>query len=122
MHKLRSTYHGIIDYVVVLFLFMAPSLFHLPHQTMLITYAMGVIHLVLTISTNFEVGLLKMISFKVHGNIELLVSFALVGVAFYLGSVEGRAAQTFYFIFAAAVFAVWAITDYYSVDGGKKIY
>lgn len=122
MHKLRSTCHGIIDYVVVLFLFMAPSVFHLPHKTMLFTYGLGVIHLVLTISTNFEVGLLKMISFKVHGNIELVVSLALVGVGFYLGSMEGQGSQNFYFFFAAALFIVWLITDYNSVESGRKTY
>ena len=80
MTKLTSKIHGIIDYLVVAFLLVSPSLFHLPEITALFTYILGGIHLVLTISTNFEMGLLKIIPLVLHGWIELIVSIALVGV------------------------------------------
>lgn len=110
--KLQPKAHGIIDYLVVIFLFLAPSLFNLPHVTGIFTYALGGVHLLLTIITNFEFGLFKVLPFKIHGWIELIVSFALVGVGFYLGKEEGLLARDFYFCFAAAVFIVWAATDY----------
>ena len=110
--KLNSKIHGIIDYVVVLFLWFSPTLFALPSLSANFTYLLGGIHLILTVLTNFEMGIFKVIPFKIHGLIELIVSIALVGAAFYLGSIEGNVPQYFYLGFAAAVFATWAVTDY----------
>ena len=110
--KLNSKIHGIIDYAVVLFLWLSPTLFSLPSLAANFTYLLGGIHLILTVLTNFEMGIIKVIPFKIHGLIELIVSIALVGVAFYLGRVEGNLPQYFYLGFAAAVFVTWAVTDY----------
>ena len=115
MKIINSKVHGIIDYLVVIFLFVSPSLFNLPETTALFTYVLGGIHLVLTIFTNFEFGLIKKIPFPVHGWIELFVSFVLIGVAFYLGSIEGDLARNFYIGFAIAVFLTWLLTSYKSV-------
>lgn len=110
--KLSSKAHGVIDYLVVLFLFASPTLFDLPEITTIITYALGAIHLLLTITTNFELGLIKIIPFKIHGIIELIVSISLFGGAFYLGTIEGELARAFYMGFGVAVFFTWLISDY----------
>ncbi len=72
--KLNSKTHGIVDYLVVVFLLIAPTAFHLPETTAVFTYVLGGIHLALTVLTNFEFGLVKVIPFKTHGLIELVVS------------------------------------------------
>ena len=110
--RLTSKIHGIIDYVVVLFLWLSPSLFGLPDTTALFTYLLGSVHLVLTLITKFEMGLIKILPFKIHGLIELIVSIALIGAALILGNMEGDLARNFYIGFAIAVFLTWAITDY----------
>ncbi|MEO6131331.1 MAG: hypothetical protein ABIQ02_05755 [Saprospiraceae bacterium] len=110
--KLNSKIHGVIDYLVVVFLLLSPTLFGMGEVTATFTYVLAVIHLLLTITTNFEFGLLKIIPFKIHGMIELIVSIALIGVAFYLGSLEGELARNFYIGFGIAVFLTWLITDY----------
>src|SRR5271154_4513649 len=112
--KLNSKSHGAIDYAVVLFLWLSPTLFGLPKITSTFTYILGAIHLILTITTNFELGLIKIIPFKVHGIIELIVSIALLAAAFYLGSLEGDLSRNFYIGCAIAVFLTWLITDYKS--------
>ncbi len=109
--------HGIIDYLVVIFLWASPTLFGLPPTTALFTYVLGGIHLLLTVSTRFPLGFLNLIPFQLHGTIELIVSLVLVGVAFYLGGEEGALARNFYLGFAAAVFLTWLVTDY----GGKTV-
>ena len=76
------------------------------------TYILGAVHLILTLSTEFEMGIFKIIPFKIHGLIELIVSLVLIGVGFYLGSLEGKLASNFYFGFSAAVFITWLISDY----------
>ena len=110
--KLNSKIHGLIDYLVVIFLFLSPKLFHLPEITEFFTYILAGIHLTLTVLTNFELGLIKIIPLKIHGLIELIVSITLFGAAFYFGSIEGNIARNFYICFAIAVFLTWLITDY----------
>lgn len=110
--KLNSKIHGAIDYLVVVFLFLSPTLFGLKDITTTFTYILAAIHLLLTISTKFEFGLVKLIPFKIHGVIELIVSIVLIGVAFYLGKLEGDLSRNFYLSFAIAVFITWLITDY----------
>ncbi|MFY0697235.1 MAG: hypothetical protein JXR11_05240 [Balneola sp.] len=112
MKILTSKLHGIIDYVVVVFLLASPSLFGLPEFTACCTYILAGIHLTLTVLTDFEVGLFKVIPFKIHGLIELIVSLALIGFAFYLGGREGDLARNFYLCFGIAVFLTWLISDY----------
>ena len=75
--KLNSRIHGIIDYGVVIFLWLSPTFFGLPQITALFTYILGGVHLALTILTDFEMGLLKIVPLKVHGWIELIVSIIL---------------------------------------------
>lgn len=110
--KVNSKIHGIIDYLVVAFLWLAPSIFNLPEITSTFTYILGGVHLTLTILTNFEMGVIKIIPLKIHGWIELIVSVTLIIVAFLLGKEEGTLARNFYIGFAIAVFLTWLITDY----------
>lgn len=112
MKLLNSKTHGVIDYAVVLFLWLSPTLFGLGRVTSIFTYILGAIHLILTITTNFEFGLIKIIPFKIHGIVELIVSITLFAAAFYLGSLEGDLSRNFYIGFAIAVFLTWLITDY----------
>jgi hypothetical protein len=112
MKILNSKLHGIIDYAVVIFLWLSPTLFQLPEYTSWVTYAVGGVHLTLTLLTDFKVGVFKIVPLKIHGLIELIVSIALVGVAFYLGNMEGSLSKTFYLLFAAAVFITWLLSDY----------
>ncbi|MBK0381978.1 hypothetical protein I5M32_03315 [Pedobacter sp. SD-b] len=117
---INSRIHGIIDYLVVIFLLASPTLFSLAGTTALFTYILAGIHLALTICTNYEYGLVRFIPLKIHGYIELVVSLALVGLAFYLGSLEGNVSRNFYIGFAIAVFVVWILTDYRTKPSGKR--
>lgn len=112
--KLNSRIHGIIDYLVVLFLWLSPTLFGLPAITSVFVYGLGAVHLALTICTNFEYGLVRFIQLKIHGGIELAVAIILVPVAFYLGNLEGEFARNFVLAFAVAVFVVWLLSDYHN--------
>ncbi len=112
MKILNSKLHGIIDYIVVAFLWLSPYLFNLPAYTSWFTYAIGGVHFLLTIFTNFKYGIIKIVPLNIHGHIELLVSIVLVPLAFYLGSIDGIVSKIFYLLFAVAVFATWFISDY----------
>jgi len=43
--KINSKTHGVIDYLVVIFLWLSPSIFVLPEMTGIFTYALGGVHL-----------------------------------------------------------------------------
>lgn len=110
--KVNSKIHGIIDYLVVVFLWLSPGLFNLPEITSTFTYILGGVHLGLTVLTKFELGLIKIIPLKIHGLIELVVSVSLIVIALILGQQEGEIARNFYIGFAIAVFLTWLVTDY----------
>ncbi|MBF2709860.1 hypothetical protein [Flavobacterium soyangense] len=112
MKILNSKIHGLIDYVFVMFLFSSPLILGLPNNTSIFTYLLGCIHLTLTLLTNFEFGLIKLVPIKIHGWIELAVSFALIFLAFYLGEIENELSRNFYFAVAGLVFLTWILSDY----------
>jgi hypothetical protein len=120
MNQISSKIHGILDYIVVIFLWASPTLFELPEKTAAFTYILGAVHLVLTIFTNFEYGIIRFIPLKIHGVIELIVSLALVGFAFFMGSREGDIARNFYLGFSMSVFIVWIFSDYTNKPKGKQ--
>jgi len=110
--KINSKTHGMLDYALVVLLLISPTLFSLGSVTSTFTYVIASIHLILTLCTDFELGVFKIIPFKIHGIIEIIVAVTLVGIAFYLGSIEGSASKIFYLCFAFVVFIAWLITDF----------
>jgi hypothetical protein len=112
MKILRAKLHGIIDYIVVIFLWLSPTLFGLSEFVSTLTYGLGAIHLGLTIFTDFQYGLVKVIPFRLHGWIELIVSLALIGSPWIFGFDENVTDKFFYIIFGVTVFVTWLITDY----------
>lgn len=112
MKILNSTLHGIIDYLVVIFLIVAPSLFSLSETGTQYCYILAGVHLGLTILTNFKYGIIKVIPFKIHGIIEYIVGAALIVSPFIL-NYDG-VDKTFYIGFGIAVLVTALITNYKS--------
>lgn len=121
MKILNSKIHGIIDYAFILLLWVSPTILGLDEKATHFSIILGGIHLTLTIFTKFELGLLRIIPFKIHGIVELLVPFLLIGVAFYLGNVENDFSRNYFFGIAASVFLTWLLTDYNSYSDNKNI-
>ena len=120
MKIINSKIHGFIDYIFVGLLWLAPMLLGLEEKAFLFSNILGSIHLTLTLFTNFELGLFRFVPFKIHGLIELIVPFLLIGVAFYLGSVENEISRNYFIGVAVAVLLTWAITDYKNFTDQKS--
>jgi hypothetical protein len=98
--------HGILDYATVVFFLLAPTLFSntLFGGTITLCYVLAVVHLTMTLLTDFPLGMAEVISLGVHGVVELIVSIALVVLpwilapAFQKGLTGGQGAQWFYTI------------------------
>jgi hypothetical protein len=76
------------------------------------TYALAGIHFLLTILTSFPLGLMKVIPFRVHGLIEVVVALALAGVAFWFKSNDSLTGFYFYLVLAAIIMVVFVLTDF----------
>jgi hypothetical protein len=103
--------HGIIDYLVVIFLLASPTLFGFTGFIATFTYALAGIHLLLTILTNYNAGLLKIIPLPLHGLVELIVGIVLIILAYKIFS-DTQTGKIFYACFGLAVLLVWLLSDY----------
>jgi hypothetical protein len=106
--------HGVIDYLVVIFLFASPTFFGFTGILATFTYALGIVHLLLTILTNYPLGIIKVIPVSLHATIELLVGIALIALAYILFS-KNADGYLFYVIFGTVVLLTWLVTDYKGV-------
>ena len=104
--------HGYLDYVVVAWFVAAPSVFGFSGLPALISYALSVVHLLVTLFTAFPLGMVKIIPLKIHGAIEFVVSFTLMALPWLLGFASIMPARIFYIASGVAIFIVWLITDY----------
>jgi len=120
MKILSSKAHGILDYLFALFLLASPTLFQMEGNLSVITYALGITHLAITALTDFELGLIKMIPFRIHGLIEVFVSLGLAGLALWFFNDTGNEFGFYYFIILAAVIMlVFILTDFKSAVRSK---
>ena len=112
MKKLSPRTHGILDYITVVFLLISPTLFKMQSAGMVFTYVLAIVHLILTFSTDFPGGVLKIIPLKIHGLIEIFVVVVLIGTAILFSNSGDNISFYFYLTFAFVLFIVWAITEY----------
>jgi len=112
MRFLDARIHGVIDIVVVVIFLLAPAVFGLGGSPAAISYALAVVHLVMTLLTDFPMGIRKVIPFFVHGIIELAVGVFLVILPTIEGYAPGSPARRFYVTMAVVIFLVWLLTDY----------
>lgn len=110
MKILTPRMHGYLDYLVVLTFAAAPTLFGFSVIPSRVSYALAVVHLLLTIFTAFPLGLMKLIPFTIHGALELIVSVTLVVLPFALGFAGEPAARNFYIGAGVVIFIVWLTT------------
>ncbi|SRR5579871_188032 len=112
MKIINAKMHGYLDYLVVLIFLAAPSLLHLSMVPATISYALAIVHLVLTLLTDFPLGVFKVVPLKLHGIIELIVGPCLIALPFVLGFGGEPAAQFFYIANGVLILIVWFLTKY----------
>lgn len=110
MKFLTPRIHGYLDYLTVVIFFVAPLLLGLEGLSAFISYALAVIHLLLTVLTDFSLGFAKMIPFKKHGWVETVVGPIVLLLPFIAGLYE--TARTFYIAMSAIIIIVSLLTDY----------
>lgn len=112
MKVISSKVHGILDYATVVFLLASPTIFKMEGSLCTFTYVLAGVHFALTALTAFEAGLVKVIPFKIHGFIEVVVSLALAGVALWFRNNDNSLGFYFYIGLAIVIMVVFLLTDF----------
>ncbi len=103
--------HGFIDLLLVVFLLASPWYFGFTGAIAIFTYVLAGVHLLLTLVTDYSVGLFKVLPGAVHGAIEFIVGVTLVILAYtaFSDNINGK---LYYVVFGTAVLLTWLLTDY----------
>ncbi|WP_316844798.1 hypothetical protein [Pedobacter psychrodurus] len=111
MKMISPKFHAVLDYILVIFLLASPDVFGLSKTASTLAYALGIIHFLLTVSTDFSGGIFKIVNLKLHGIIEFFVSIVLVVLAFTLfkGNLTD---EIFYACLGLLILIIFTLTDY----------
>ncbi len=113
MKILSPKIHGFLDLLTVVIFALAPTAADFTGLPATICYVLAVVHLLLTTSTKFPLGVIKQIQFPVHGIIEIIVSIALIVLPFALGWTGTE--RNFFIGISIVIFVVWLLSDYKAV-------
>ena len=109
MKILTARLHGYLDYAASAVFALAPSVLHFTGLPAFLSYALAVIHALMTFHTNFPLGLVKRLPFKLHATIELLVSILLIILSQLAPVFEGTP-RPFFAAMGTVIFIVWLLT------------
>ncbi|MDQ7949550.1 MAG: hypothetical protein REI78_05445 [Pedobacter sp.] len=103
--------HAALDFITVIFFFVAPSIIPLSDIAGTYCYLLGGIHLLLTLATNNTGGIMRVIPFRIHGLIELFVAFFLgiMAATYFRSSFNDH---LFFAIVAVVIVVVFLLTDF----------
>jgi hypothetical protein len=112
MKYLNPRVHGYIDYIAILFLFLAPSIIGFSGLPATLFYVLGIAYLAMVLLTAYPLGLVKLIPFPVHGIVEIVAAIGLVLLPWIAGFAENDPARNTYLFAGIVLFLVWLTTDY----------
>ncbi|WP_420455834.1 hypothetical protein [Rubrivirga sp.] len=101
--------HGVLDYVTVAIFALAPTVLGLVGLAATLSYVLAAVHLLTTLLTAFPLGVVRRVSFPLHGTVELAVGAALVLAGSFL--FEGTA-RMFYLVMGVVILLVYLLTHY----------
>lgn len=114
MQKLLSQKsHGLIDYLTVVLFASAPLLFGFEGVAAGVALLLAAVHLLMTSLTGFSYSLAKLLPFRLHGLVEIVVAIALIvaGALYFEDS-----ARVFFVVMGVVILLVWLMTDYSHSD------
>lgn len=112
MKVISPRLHGYLDFLTVILFLLTPTLLDLSQVPAMLAYSLAVVHLIVTLASDFPFGVIKIIPFTVHGWIERVVGPSLIAVPFILGFANEEIARNFYIAAGLVIIAVGVLTDY----------
>ena len=104
--------HGYLDYVTVVVFLLAPTLIGLTGFPAILAYVLAGVHLLMTLVTEFPLGIVKLIPLPLHGWVERVVGPVLVLVSFVPAFTVETPARIFYIVMGIVIILVGLLTDY----------
>ncbi|MDP1559164.1 MAG: hypothetical protein Q8K59_01255 [Nitrosomonas sp.] len=104
--------HGYLDFLTVVLFLLAPTLLGLSQVPAMLAYSLAVVHLIVTLTSDFPLGIIKIIPFIVHGWIERMVGPLLIAIPFILDFANEDTARNFYIGMGLVIIVVGILTDY----------
>jgi len=110
--------HAIIDYALVTFMFIGPSIagFAGPQATM--AYTLGWTLLALSLLTRYPLGLLRAIRFPVHGAMEVLIALLFLILPWLANFAKGIHSRNFYLLISMVMLVISFMTDFRGLRHG----
>lgn len=119
MKLISPKLHGIIDYMLIIFLYASPTFFAMQKDVATYVYLLATAQLILTVITDYSFGMFRMVPLKVHQFIELAISLGMIVAAFTLFQYDERTQPYF-----AGLGIFWLIvvvfTDYSKKRDGVR--
>ena len=84
MKAIPPTAHRVLDYATVVLFAAAPSIFRFTGGAAKLSYALAVVHLLMTLLTHFQGEHRKLVPYRIHMLVEILVGVALLFVGVYV--------------------------------------
>lgn len=109
---ITSKVHGNLDYLTALFFLAAPSLFTLSQAGTILAYTLAIVHFLMTVFTGFSMGLIRLIPFRFHGYVELIVGLVLIVGPWILADFFSQTDEVLYTVCGAAILTIWFLSDY----------
>lgn len=121
MHKtIEPKTHGIIDYLAVALLLLAPTLFNFSGVAASLSYIIGIAYFAVSVLTKYPLSLAKVIPFKTHGIIELSAGVFMIIAPFLFGFTEQRNAMWYFIISGIGIGIFYALSDYRSLPATNE--
>jgi hypothetical protein len=105
--------HGILDYVTVIAFAVLPTVVGFSGLPAYVSYALAGIHLLMTILTDFPLGIFKFIPIGLHKIVETVVGPLLVILPWLLGFSSDMAARYVFIAAGIVIILVGFLTDYF---------
>ncbi|MBS0587665.1 MAG: hypothetical protein JSS37_06840 [Proteobacteria bacterium] len=121
MKVISPRIHGYFDFLTVFIFLLAPTLLGLGQLSAILAYSLAVVHLIVTLASDFPFGVVKLIPFTIHGWIERMVGPLLIAIPFILNFSTEEAARNFYIAMGIIIVVVGMLTDYQAEVRVRKI-
>jgi hypothetical protein len=119
MRVLGAFSHGVIDYLMVIFLAIGPGVAGFRGPQAKICYLLAAVHFLMTVITRFPLGVLKTLPFALHGGIEIVVAVLLIIMPWLANFSAGVLSRNFFVAIGVLIGLIFLLTDYRSGGRGR---
>ena len=113
MKVLSPPAHGVLDFFLAFVLGMAPIALGFTGVYAVVCYGLAAAYLLVVLVTDFPMGVVRLLPYRVHGGMEVVSALLFMGSPFLFGfSASNPTARTFFIVFGGLLLLLWLLTDW----------